>query len=37
MAGAVVMTGPMVLFFLLVQRFFWPEGRLFGGDDKMTR
>jgi multiple sugar transport system permease protein len=35
MAGAVVMTGPMVLFFLLVQRFFWPEGRLF--DDKMTR
>ena len=30
MAGAVVMTGPIMLLFLLVQRYFWPEGRLSG-------
>jgi multiple sugar transport system permease protein len=30
MAGAVVMTAPVVLLFLLVQRYFWPEGRLSG-------
>jgi multiple sugar transport system permease protein len=30
MAGAVVMTVPIVLLFLLVQRYFWPEGRLSG-------
>jgi multiple sugar transport system permease protein len=30
MAGAVVMTAPIVLLFLLVQRYFWPEGRLSG-------
>ena len=27
MAGGVVMTGPVILLFLLVQRYFWPEGR----------
>lgn len=27
MAGAVVITTPVVLLFLLVQRYFWPEGR----------
>jgi multiple sugar transport system permease protein len=30
MAGAVIMTAPMILLFLLVQRYFWPEGRLSG-------
>jgi multiple sugar transport system permease protein len=30
MAGAVVTTLPIVLLFLLVQRYFWPEGRLSG-------
>jgi len=30
MAGAVVMTAPVILLFLLVQRYFWPEGRLSG-------
>jgi multiple sugar transport system permease protein len=33
MAASVVMIAPVVLLFLLVQRYFWPEGRLagFGG------
>lgn len=30
MAGAVVMTAPVVVLFLVVQRYFWPEGRLGG-------
>lgn len=30
MAAAVVMSGPVLALFLLVQRFFWPEGRLAG-------
>ncbi|HEU5099323.1 MAG TPA: carbohydrate ABC transporter permease [Roseiflexaceae bacterium] len=30
MAGAVVMTTPVIVLFLLVQRYFWPEGRLSG-------
>jgi multiple sugar transport system permease protein len=30
MAGATVMTTPVILLFLLVQRYFWPEGRLSG-------
>ncbi|MBV9786657.1 MAG: carbohydrate ABC transporter permease, partial [Chloroflexi bacterium] len=33
MAASVVMIAPVVLLFLLAQRYFWPEGRLagFGG------
>ncbi|HEX6291689.1 MAG TPA: carbohydrate ABC transporter permease [Herpetosiphonaceae bacterium] len=33
MAASVVMVGPVVLLFLLTQRYFWPDGRLtgFGG------
>jgi multiple sugar transport system permease protein len=34
MAGAVVMTMPVVLMFLVAQRFFWPEGRLAGLDGR---
>lgn len=34
MAGAVVMTLPVVLMFLLAQRYFWPEGRLGGLDGR---
>ena len=30
MAGVIVMAGPIVLMFLLMQRYFWPEGRLAG-------
>ena len=30
LAGAVVMTAPVIGLFLLVQRYFWPEGRLSG-------
>lgn len=30
LAGAVVMTLPIIVLFLLVQRYFWPEGRLDG-------
>ena len=30
MAAAVIMTVPVIVMFLIVQRYFWPEGRLAG-------
>ena len=30
MAGSVLMAAPVIIMFLLVQRYFWPEGRLAG-------